>query len=420
MRLFKSLFLSLLLLPLCRGTAPGAVFFIGIDGADNLVIDGLLEAGRMPNLASVIKDGVRGELVTLSPPPLSSPVIWTNMATGVGPGKHGITGFVKPGKAGWFRTGDRKAPALWNMVSSRKKTAGVAGYLMTYPAEPVNGVMVSNNYFMPVGTHSVVYPTGLALGTSRAYAFETGSAVRLAAGIAGFSPPEMFPFMPSLDTYDSEDFRAHYIFEKLSEYAQADEGFARLGVELLDRGGFDLFMVYLPGVDRVSHLAWGNYEAAKTGGGGPFGGLVPSYYAYTDGLIGRLLAKAGAEDTVVIASDHGFMARAGAGPLAVVSGDHRPGGFFAAKGPSLKRGARLKKALADWDVAPTVLYLLGLPAARNMDGALAAEIFSEGVLKARPQESVAAYPATAAAGDMPDLPFTPQELERLRLSGYVQ
>lgn len=417
---FRNILAALLLPLFCCAPAGAAVFIVGLDGADGAVVDALIKAGRLPALAALQRDGVRGEIVTLSPPPLSSPVIWTDMATGVGPARHGITGFVKPGGAGWFRTGDRKAPALWNMASSRKKTVAVDGYLMTYPAEPVNGAMVSNNYFMPVGTHTVVYPPGLSLRTSRTYAFEEGGAVKEAARIAGFSPPEMFPFMPSLDTYDSQDFQAHYIFERLSDYAQADEGFARIAEELLARGGFDLFMVYFPGVDRVSHLAWGRYEAARAGRKDAFGGLVPSYYAFADRLVGRVLAGAGKQDTVMVVSDHGFKLRQGAGRLAVVSGDHRPGGIFIARGPEIKAGARLKTPLTDWDLAPTALYLLGLPAARSMDGRIAAEIFKDGALTARPPEYVDSYPAPAAPEGRRNLPFTPAELERLRLSGYLQ
>ncbi|OGR80931.1 MAG: hypothetical protein A2X32_00750 [Elusimicrobia bacterium GWC2_64_44] len=406
-----------LLLALCCAHARAAVFVIGLDGTDPALAGELAAAGRLPNLAALMRDGVTGRLDTLSPLPLSSPSIWTSVATGAGEGKHGITGFVKS-DGGWFRSGDRRAPALWGMASARGKSAAVAGWLLTYPAEPVNGVMVSNNYFMAVGTHSAVYPPALKLRTPRAFAFESGAAPALAARLAGMPLPALFPFMPPLGDYASPDFRAHYLLEKLGDYALADEGFARVAEELLERGAYDLFLAYLPGTDRVSHLAWGAYEAGKKGAV-PFSGLVPAYYAYTDALLGRLLAKAGKDDTVIVLSDHGFKLREKAGPLTVVSGDHRPGGLFVAKGPELKKGARLAGPILDRDVAPTVLYLLGLPAARTMDGKLAEGIFRDGVLKARPQEYLDAYPAAAPRGNE-SLPFTPQELERLRLSGYLQ
>jgi len=408
-----------LLLTLCLAPARAAVFVVGLDGTDPALAEELAAAGRLPHLAALMKDGVTGRLDTLSPLPLSSPSIWTSVATGAGEAKHGITGFVKPGGA-WFRSGDRRAPALWNMATARGKSVAAAGWLLTYPAEPVNGVMVSNNYLMAIGTHSAVYPPGLALKTPRAFAFESGAAPSLAARLAAMPLPALFPFMPPLGDYDSDEFRAHYMLEKLGDYALADEGFARVAEELLERGRYDLFLAYLPGTDRVSHLAWSAHEAGRAGAKVPFAGLAAAYYTYTDALLGRLLAKAGKDDTVIVLSDHGFRLREKAGPLTVVSGDHRPGGLFVAKGPKLKKGARLAGLLLDRDVAPTVLYLLGLPAARTMDGKLAEDLFRDGVLKSAPPEYIDAYPAAAPPEGRGNLPFTPQELERLRLSGYLQ
>lgn len=399
-------------------SAAAAVYLVGLDGADPAVVEELAAAGRLPTLAGLMKDGAYARLDTLCPPPLSSPVIWTTAATGVAREKHGITGFVKPG-GGWYRTADRRAPALWDMVSSRGRTAAVAGWLLTYPAEALNGEMVSNNYFMPIGTGSVVYPPGLELRTPRSYA-AAGDGARLAAEISGYRPPELFPFMPSLGTYDSEDFRAQYLFGKLGEYALADEGLAAVALELRARGPRDLHMLYLPGIDRVSHLAWGRREAARAGGPDRFGGLVADYYAWTDGLLARVLAGAGKDDTVIVMSDHGFKAREGAGPLTVVTGDHRPGGVFIAKGPAVRKGARPERPLTDADVAPTVLYLLGLPAARNFDGRPAEALFTAAALKASPPSYIEAYPGHAASEGWQDPPRTPQELERLRLSGYLR
>lgn len=398
--------------------ARAAVFIIGLDGADPAVTAEMIKAGKMPNLAAVFAQGVSGRLDTRAPLPLSSPVIWTSMATGKNVEKHGITGFVKPGTGTFYRTSDRTAPALWNMVSSQGLTVNVVGYLMTYPAETVNGVMVSNNYFMPGGAQSVVSPPGLKLKTSRAQVFVSGTALRDAAAIAGLTRPELLLLMPSLDTYDSADFRKQYLFEKLLQYTMSDEGFASLSEELLGRGKPDLFMLYLPGIDRVSHLAWG--QAGEPGKA--FGNLVRAYYAYTDRLLGRVLAHAGKEDTVIIVSDHGFRQRKGAGPLTVVSGDHRPGGIFAARGPDIRRGARLKAPVTDWDITPTALYLLGLPVAKDMDGAPALALFKGGVLPGGPPAYMDAYliDAEEEASEEKELPFTPQELERLKLSGYTQ
>src|SRR3990172_9437248 len=49
-----------------RGAGPEVVL-IGLDGADWNIIDPLVEAGRMPNLAALMKRGARGRLLTISP-----------------------------------------------------------------------------------------------------------------------------------------------------------------------------------------------------------------------------------------------------------------------------------------------------------------------------------------------------------------
>ena len=413
--------LSSVLCLLAPGAGEGAVFFIGIDGADSVLVADLVKAKRMPHLAALIENGVQGELDTLSPLPLNSPVMWTSMATGKGYKKHGISDFFKPNKRELFLGADRKVPALWNMVSSRQKTVGVVGYLMTYPVEAVNGVMVSDNYFSLLGPQRVVYPGGRTLKLSRTYNFEKDDTIITAAQIAGIPLNYDFIFMPSLNTYDSQDFQEHYIFDQFVGYMQRDTGFARLDEELLEKDKFDLFITYFLGVDFVSHLVWGRYEAAKSGAKVVFGGLIPAYYAYMDELIGRVLAKAGKEDTVIVVSDHGFKLRAVAGPLTVLSGCHRPGGIFVAKGPGIKSGIRLKKPLMDWDIAPTVLYLMGLPAARDMDGKIAEEMFKEDYLAAHPASYMDRYPMPARDADAwQTLPFTLQEFDRLRRSGYLE
>src|SRR5512136_1952148 len=70
------------------------VLLIGWDAADWKVINPLLDAGKMPNLAKLVDGGVIGNLATLSPD--LSPMLWTSIATGKRPFKHGVFGFTEP------------------------------------------------------------------------------------------------------------------------------------------------------------------------------------------------------------------------------------------------------------------------------------------------------------------------------------
>ena len=78
--------------------------------------------------------------------PTLSPVIWTTVATGKLPKKHGIRGFVKPKAKGrpaqLYSNGDRRTKALWNILSDYERTVHSIGWWMTFPAEPINGTMV--------------------------------------------------------------------------------------------------------------------------------------------------------------------------------------------------------------------------------------------------------------------------------------
>jgi len=70
---------------------PG-VFVLGIDGVDPVILDRLMQEGRMPHFAALARDGSYRRLGTSNPP--QSPVAWSNFVTGRDPGGHGIFDFV--------------------------------------------------------------------------------------------------------------------------------------------------------------------------------------------------------------------------------------------------------------------------------------------------------------------------------------
>src|ERR1700675_2994796 len=94
------------------------VLLIGWDAADWKVIQPLLDAGQMPNLARLIAQGVRGNLATIYP--ALSPMLWTSIATGKRAYKHGIHGFTEPAEDGLsiLPIGNlgRKTKAFWNIL----------------------------------------------------------------------------------------------------------------------------------------------------------------------------------------------------------------------------------------------------------------------------------------------------------------
>ena len=122
------------------------ILIIGWDAADWMMIDPLIAKGKMPNLEKLIGNGVRANLGTLEPK--LSPLLWTSITTGKTANKHGILNFVEPKPDGSglriSRATTRKTKALWNIFSQAGFKTNVAGWYASHPAEPVNGIVISN------------------------------------------------------------------------------------------------------------------------------------------------------------------------------------------------------------------------------------------------------------------------------------
>src|SRR3954469_19290865 len=124
------------------------VLLIGWDAADWRIIRPLVERGRMPHLAKLIAGGASGNLA--SPSPMLSPMLWTSLATGKRPHKHGIHGFTEPRPEGdgirAVSSTSRTTKSLWNILTQRGLRSHVVNWYASHPAEPINGVCVSDRF----------------------------------------------------------------------------------------------------------------------------------------------------------------------------------------------------------------------------------------------------------------------------------
>ncbi len=121
------------------------VVFIGMDGATWNVIDPMIEAGELPALERIKKEGSYGTLRSLEC--YISPPAWVSMMTGVLPSKSGVYTFgkwdEKQHKFNTVSVEDVRAPAVWDIASLLGKRVAVTNVPITYPAQKVNGIMVS-------------------------------------------------------------------------------------------------------------------------------------------------------------------------------------------------------------------------------------------------------------------------------------
>jgi tetratricopeptide (TPR) repeat protein len=146
--------------------------------------------------------------------------------------------------------------------------------------------------------------------------------------------------------------------------------------ELIETEPWDLAAVYFCGIDHFSHRFM-SYHAGKPRrksdpSPGIFDDVVANGYRYHDLMLGRLMELAGPDCAVMVLSDHGFhsdqllpdyLPAEAAGP----AHEHRDFGVFVLRAPGVQQGGRIYGASV-LDIAPTVLHLFGIPAARDMDG----------------------------------------------------
>src|SRR5881227_4186316 len=94
------------------------VLLIGWDAADWRLIMPLIDAGKMPNFAKLVENGICGNIATLQP--VLSPMLWTSIATGKRAYKHGIHGFSEPLPDGSgvrpVSLLSRKTKSVWNIL----------------------------------------------------------------------------------------------------------------------------------------------------------------------------------------------------------------------------------------------------------------------------------------------------------------
>ena len=129
-----------------------------------------------------------------------------------------------------------------------------------------------------------------------------------------------------------------------------------------------------------------------------FGTVLDQHYAFLDAEIGEMLATLGPEDVLMVVSAFGMepvsfgqrsLARLMGQPA--VSGTHEgaPDGFLLAYGAAVRAGrARLGTLV---DITPTILYFLGLPVAREMDGDARTDIFTPAFTSSRPITFIPTY-----------------------------
>jgi len=405
------------------------VALIGLDAAEWEVIDPLLSQGALPVLGKLIKNGVRAPLKSI--PPTVSPALWTTIATGKKRREHGVLNFVvrdKDGQKVPVTSNFRKVKALWNIVSERGLKTGFINWWPSYPAEPVNGFMVSNytRYYYPYlfvrgeGEESIIdsiknitFPEELE---SRVRSIEINEAEFLGQldmkAIEKYQPSGAYDPALGLKFKDNIKVFKHAV--------RTDEIVKSIALKLLPDYPLDLLGIYFEGIDVLSHLFWNfshpdqfkvDAEAARD-----LGGILEAYYKFSDKLLGDLIDGFSPKTDVIIVSDHGY------GRVGRRRHFHKNTGIIILSGPSFQKGLKFEEA-SILDVTPTLLYLLGLPVADDMEGKVLLAAFSESFRKQNPLTRISSYEDPGDEKEPPEIIVTPLDGEmrqKLRALGYIK
>ncbi len=359
------------------GLRPGdgrrRVFLFGIDGASPKVTIPLMRKGRLPNLARVAREGAFGPL--RSDFPIFSPRIWNTIATGKVPNEHGITAFAhkdEEGQKNLYLSSHRLVPAIWNIASAAGRSVGVVNWWTTYPPEIIDGVMVSDHFF-PKQSAMIrrTFTDGDEVRGSQVYPEEW-------ADDAEFARTADDRLVPARNPFANAEALPNWVDQPLlSDFYHTDMQITRVALAVEETYSPDLTMVFLPGIDRVSHWLWGMIEppekypaelrptdAERRAGAA----ALFNYYAYTDQLLGRLMRAADGDDLIMIVSDHGFEAKVS---MMLLTGGHDTAdaiqGVIYAKGPGIVPGSSPGK-VSVFGVAPTILAWMGIPPGADMKG----------------------------------------------------
>lgn len=360
------------------------VLVIGWDAAEWKVIMPLIQQGKMPAFARLMSRGVHGKLQTLDPP--LSPMLWTSIATGFRADTHGIGGFIEPTPDGEnlrpVTSTSRKVKAIWNILNQEGYKSNVVAWWPSNPAEPINGVMVSNLYQiatkpleeeweMPKGT---VHPEELS---------ETMKEFRIHPHQITLN--QALPFIPNLKDNIPlrSDRRTTSVIKNMANAGTIHSA----SCHLLEKSDWDFMAVYHDAIDHFSHVAMRYFPPRR-----PeipeqdfedFQHVVEAAYVFHDRMLDRMMSLIDEENTtVLLISDHGFhcdhqrplyIPKEPSGPAV----EHSPYGVFVMAGPGIKKNGMAISGASVLDITPTLLHHMDLPVGKDMEGKVLHACFEE-------------------------------------------
>lgn len=384
------------------------VTVFAFEGASLDIIVPAAAQGRLPHFARLLDSGASMHLATLKP--TQPGTVWTAAATGKLPEKNGIRSAatyypfasrqgleVLPDfcfshalvKYGFLRqqvhaSGDLAALPLWSILSSQGVSVGVLNWPVTYPARRVLGYLVSDR-FKNWRESSIEL-----IGSEAIWPREAVTAAVAAAQRQGTT--EGMPPVPDGEAGGRllTPCEADRTFDRIAADldAQTPARFRAIRFECLDAAGHYYLRYAVP-------AAFGDVTEDELH---RFGGVLTAQYGVADALVGREIDALQPGDLLLVVSGFGMdpidpgkrlLERAFGNPDLNGSHERAPYGFMMAFGSDVRPGHYPRASVVD--LAPTVLYYLGLPVGRDMDGYARTDLFAPALTAARPITLIPSY-----------------------------
>jgi predicted AlkP superfamily phosphohydrolase/phosphomutase len=271
---------------------------LGLDGATFTVLDPLMARGVMPFLRDFTARGVRGTLRSIMPP--LTPPAWTSLMTGKRPGQHGVFDFFQKETPEsqylhFANSQDVRSATIWSLAGEYGQRVISLNFPLMFPSPAVNGYVVSGGW-MP------------------------WRQLRL-----GCHPPGLFDRLKSLPSFNPRELALDMALEAKAiegcdegEYAdwidlhiRREQRWFDILRYLMQEEPADLIGVVFDGVDKLQHLCWRFLDptcrsAQPSAWEREITARCEVYFRRLDQILADLVALAGPETRVVLASDHGF------------------------------------------------------------------------------------------------------------------
>ena len=364
------------------------------DGASLEYIWTRAAEGRLPNFARLIDSGAAIDLATIRP--TQPDPVWAAVATGMYPAKNGARS-----AAAYYAWGDNRpvdllpdhcfahalvtlgiirdvpktstawrSRPLWTILADAGVSVGIVRWPLTYPAQPVLGFLVADRFHDAVGSmfefdDGGVYPSAV---------------IRLARqSLAADSSPSLSLYGGSSDSPEESAF-------------VRDRFYSRVMQTLRQEWNPQVTALRYQGLDQVGHRHWtAEQPRSREEERRRSAQALERAYLEVDAEVGNAMQSLAPDDLLLVVGGFGMQrlhpTKRVLGYLlgdSGITGTHEraPDGFLLAYGTAVEPGRRQRGSIVD--VTPTVLYYLGLPVGRDMDGFARSDLFRRAFTSERP------------------------------------